>query len=97
MEDWGENGKGKQKQDERSHKRKRDHENHDIDADISNTISLSLPADIPVSLQATKEMTSARRYKLGATPKWPAQAAPSQPRPSCGGTVVPPWRDTSLW
>ena len=50
-----------------------------------------------VSLQATKEMDSARHFKLGVRPKWPRQATPSQPCPSCGETVVPPWRDKSLW
>ena len=50
-----------------------------------------------VSLQATKEMASATHFFLGTRPKWPAQAAPSQPCPSCGDTVVPPWRDKSLW
>ena len=85
MEDWDDRMKDHT---EDRHKRKRDAENHDIDADIANSISLSLPADILVSLRATNEMASARHYKLVARPMWPPQAAPSQPCPSCGETLV---------
>ena len=98
MEDWDENGKGNRNRmkdhTEGMHKSKLDDGNHDIAADMSNSIALSIPADIPTSISVS---LSARHSKLGARPKWRAQAAPSQPCASCGDTVVPPWRDKSLW
>ena len=42
-------------------------------------------------------MTSPRRYKFGARPKWTAQAVPNQPCLCSGETPILPWRDKSLW
>ena len=89
VEEWDKNDKRNRnkmkEQSEDRHNRKLDDANHDS-ADISNSISLSLHA----------EMISSRHFNLGARTKWQAQATPSHPCPS-GEPVVPPWRDKSLW
>ena len=105
METWSRNGTNMQKNDKKNRmkedteercKRKLNDENYVSATDISHSISPPLLAFISASISA-KEMTSSRCVKLGARPKWTAQRAPTQPRPNCGDTAIPPWRHTSLW
>ena len=77
-------------------KRKAHDEEEEI-ARLSHSLSSSVHVGIPNSC-SVEEMTSQKRYKLGAKPEWSAHAEwPSMSGDESSATPFPPWRDKSLW